>query len=163
MTTALVWVQKHHWEWPGTEVKKVVQPVNLVDRNYLPNLGLTENICWKSRYILSIFVYHNIWFHQLFLSNNNNIIRKYFKSSRYNILLFMYGIVRKYFLSAVTISYSLFSSLAENIFCRRVHNYEWSSVTREKPPSTKTTTLIIQISVFNLVENHAFCQKISDL
>ena len=28
-----------------SEVKKVVQPVNLVDRNYLPNLVLTEYIC----------------------------------------------------------------------------------------------------------------------
>ena len=32
-------------EFSWAEVKKVVQPVNLVDRNYLPNLGLTENIC----------------------------------------------------------------------------------------------------------------------
>ena len=29
---------------PDAEVEKLGQPVNLVDRNYLPNTALTENI-----------------------------------------------------------------------------------------------------------------------
>jgi hypothetical protein len=42
----------------AAEVEKVVQPVNLVDRKYLSNHCLTENIWGKSRYILSILAYH---------------------------------------------------------------------------------------------------------
>jgi hypothetical protein len=42
----------------GAEVEKVVQPVNLVDRKYLLNHNLTQNIWGKSFYILSILAYH---------------------------------------------------------------------------------------------------------
>jgi hypothetical protein len=40
------------------ELEKVVQPVNLVDRKYLSNHSLTENIWGKSCYILSILACH---------------------------------------------------------------------------------------------------------
>jgi hypothetical protein len=46
------------WWYNGeSEVEKVVQPVNLVDRKYLSNHSLTENIKGKSRYVLSILAY----------------------------------------------------------------------------------------------------------
>jgi hypothetical protein len=45
-------------EYEEFKVEKVVQPVNLVERKYLSNHSLTENIWGKSRYILLILAYH---------------------------------------------------------------------------------------------------------
>jgi hypothetical protein len=51
-------VDQSHLLMQCRKVKKVVQPVNLVDRKYLSNHSLTENIWGKSRYVLSILAYH---------------------------------------------------------------------------------------------------------
>ena len=49
---------KTHLRNQQPEVEKVVQPVNLVDRKYLSNHSLAENIWEKSRYIWLILAYH---------------------------------------------------------------------------------------------------------